>query len=147
MFSHDSLRNYVGHLVVIRRDNDEGDKPLVDRVIEADNGQLKLQNEGWIQPGDVLFTVSAEMPDHMIIGLAEVKRLSHDQARRLPEQIRQFQVREAGPTYAQVQEIVHDDAPWLFVANWKQNAVTTAAVQGFKLQPSFLLNLHGVTKQ
>ena len=53
---------------------------------------------------------------------------------------------ERGKLYGQVQQIVHDDAPWLFVANWKQNAVTTAAVQGFKLQPSFLLNLHGVTK-
>ncbi len=41
----------------------------------------------------------------------------------------------------EVQSIVHDDAPWLFVANWKQNAVTTAAVKGFKLQPSFLLDL------
>jgi len=53
---------------------------------------------------------------------------------------------ERGKLYGEVQSIVHDDAPWLFVANWKQNAVTTAAVQGFKLQPSFLLQLHGVTK-
>ena len=54
---------------------------------------------------------------------------------------------ERGKLYGEVQSIVHDDAPWLFVANWKQNAVTTAAVQGFKLQPSFLLQLHNVTKQ
>ncbi|MCC8934063.1 ABC transporter substrate-binding protein [Rhizobium sp. 'Codium 1'] len=65
--------------------------------------------------------------------LLEKARTSTDQAER-------------GKLYGQVQQIVHDDAPWLFVANWKQNAVTTAAVQGFKLQPSFLLNLHGVTK-
>ncbi|MFN3634694.1 MAG: ABC transporter substrate-binding protein [Rhizobium rhizophilum] len=65
--------------------------------------------------------------------LLEKARTSTDQAER-------------GKLYGQVQQIVHEDAPWLFVANWKQNAVTTAAVQGFKLQPSFLLNLHGVTK-
>jgi peptide/nickel transport system substrate-binding protein len=66
--------------------------------------------------------------------LLEKARTSTDQAER-------------GKLYGEVQAIVHDDAPWLFVANWKQNAVTTAAVKGFKLQPSFLLNLHGVTKQ
>lgn len=65
--------------------------------------------------------------------LLEKARRSTDQAER-------------GKLYGEVQSIVHDDAPWLFVANWKQNAVTTAAVQGFKLQPSFLLNLHHVTK-
>ncbi|SUB44469.1 Dipeptide-binding protein [Brucella anthropi] len=54
---------------------------------------------------------------------------------------------ERGKLYGEVQSIVHDDAPWLFVANWKQNAVTTAAVKGFKLQPSFLLHLKDVTKQ
>lgn len=54
---------------------------------------------------------------------------------------------ERGKLYGEVQKLVHDDAPWLFVANWKQSAVTTAAVQGFKLQPSFLLHLHEVAKQ
>ncbi|MDH7787296.1 peptide/nickel transport system substrate-binding protein [Ochrobactrum sp. 19YEA23] len=54
---------------------------------------------------------------------------------------------ERGKLYGKVQAIVHDDAPWLFVANWKQNAVTTAAVKGFKLQPSFLLHLKNVTKE
>jgi peptide/nickel transport system substrate-binding protein len=66
--------------------------------------------------------------------LLEKARRSTDQAER-------------GKLYGEVQSIVHDDAPWLFVANWKQNAVTTAAVKGFKLQPSFLLDLHGVTKE
>lgn len=64
-----------------------------------------------------------------------------EQARRSTDQA------ERGRLYGEVQQIVHDDAPWLFVANWKQNAVTTAAVQGFKLQPSFLLDLRGVAKQ
>ncbi|MCD2185422.1 ABC transporter substrate-binding protein [Rhizobium sp. GN54] len=66
--------------------------------------------------------------------LLEQARASTDQAER-------------GKIYAKVQAAVHEDAPWLFVANWKQNAVTTAAVQGFKLQPSFLLDLRGVAKQ
>src|SRR5690606_31240414 len=49
--------------------------------------------------------------------------------------------------YKQMQEIVFEDAPWIFVANWQQNAVTTSAVEGFALQPSFLLELGNVSKQ
>ena len=45
-----------------------------------------------------------------------------------------------------MQAIVHEDAPWAFIANWKQNAVTTARVQDFKLQPSFFLMLQKVGK-
>ncbi|HET6630695.1 MAG TPA: ABC transporter substrate-binding protein [Woeseiaceae bacterium] len=48
--------------------------------------------------------------------------------------------------YKQMQQIVHDDAPWLFVANWKQHAVTAADVRGFDLHPSFLLFLENVHK-
>jgi peptide/nickel transport system substrate-binding protein len=48
--------------------------------------------------------------------------------------------------YRQIQRIVREDAPWAFVANWKQNAVTTERVKGFELQPSFLLNLAHVFK-
>lgn len=63
-----------------------------------------------------------------------------DEARRATDQS------QRAALYAKVQEIVHDDAPWLFVANWKQNAVTRAQVEGFRLEPSFLLNLRGVSK-
>ena len=49
--------------------------------------------------------------------------------------------------YRDLQQVVHDDAPWIFVANWKQNAVSTANVQGFELQPDFNLLLRTVTKQ
>lgn len=49
--------------------------------------------------------------------------------------------------YKQVQAITHADAPWLFVANWKQNAVVTAAVSDFELQPDFGLVLRDVTKR
>lgn len=49
--------------------------------------------------------------------------------------------------YAQVQRIVHDDAPWLFVASWRQNVVLNQRVEGFELQPSFLLHLDQVSKR
>jgi peptide/nickel transport system substrate-binding protein len=59
--------------------------------------------------------------------------------------------RETGQTerarlYRRVQEIVHDDAPWAFIANWKQNAVVSARVRGLALEPSFFLLLHDVEK-
>ena len=54
---------------------------------------------------------------------------------------------ERAELYKQMQSIVHEDAPWVFVANWKQNAVTGANVEGFKLQPSFFLMLQDVSKQ
>lgn len=53
---------------------------------------------------------------------------------------------ERAGLYKQMQEIVYDDAPWAFVANWKQNAATSDRVEGFKLQPSFFLLLKDVTK-
>jgi peptide/nickel transport system substrate-binding protein len=65
--------------------------------------------------------------------LLEKARSSTDQAER-------------AKLYKQMQEIVHDDAPWVFVANWKQNAVTKASVENFKLQPSFFLMLQKVSK-
>lgn len=48
--------------------------------------------------------------------------------------------------YKKMQTIVHEDAPWLFVANWRQNAVANVRVKGLKLQPSFLLLMHSVSK-
>ena len=63
-----------------------------------------------------------------------------DEARKTTDQAKR------GKLYEQVQKIVHDDAPWAFIANWKQNAVSTAQVQGFELEPSFLLILKDVTK-
>ena len=67
---------------------------------------------------------------------------SNEEVGRLVEEARAETDREKrGELYREMQEIVHEDAPWLFVANWKQNAVTTAAVQGFELEPSFLLDL------
>ncbi|MEZ5666467.1 MAG: ABC transporter substrate-binding protein [Alphaproteobacteria bacterium] len=48
--------------------------------------------------------------------------------------------------YREVQRIVHEDAPWVFVANWQQNAVASARVQGLRLEPSFFLLLARVGK-
>ncbi|QDZ00335.1 ABC transporter substrate-binding protein [Nitratireductor mangrovi] len=53
---------------------------------------------------------------------------------------------ERAKLYKEMQEIVYEDAPWVFVANWKQNAVTRASVEDFKLQPSFFLMLQDVAK-
>ncbi len=53
---------------------------------------------------------------------------------------------ERAKLYQEMQTIVQEDAPWVFVANWKQNAVTKASVEGFKLQPSFFLMLQDVAK-
>ena len=48
--------------------------------------------------------------------------------------------------YKQLQEVVYEDAPWVYVANWKQNAVTSARVKGFQLHPSFTTPFYGTGK-
>ncbi len=53
---------------------------------------------------------------------------------------------ERAAHYKRMQEIVQEDAPWVFVANWVQNAVTSDRVENFDLQPSFFLLLHDVVK-
>lgn len=64
-----------------------------------------------------------------------------EEARRSGDQGRRAEL------YRQAQRIIVEDAPWAFVAHWKQNAVTTEAVKGFALQPSFFLLLAGVSKE
>ncbi len=54
---------------------------------------------------------------------------------------------ERAELYREMQVIVQEDAPWVFVANWKQNAVTNDRVENFDLEPSFLLHLQNVTKK
>ena len=63
-----------------------------------------------------------------------------EQARRETDQD------ERARLYKEMQAIVQEDAPWAFIANWKQNAVTTANVENFQLEPSFLLMLKDVAK-
>ncbi|WP_010138468.1 ABC transporter substrate-binding protein [Oceanicola sp. S124] len=53
---------------------------------------------------------------------------------------------ERASLYQEMQAIVQEDAPWVFVANWKQNAVTSSAVEDFALEPSFFLLLRDVVK-
>jgi peptide/nickel transport system substrate-binding protein len=63
-----------------------------------------------------------------------------EEARRETDQAKRAEL------YKKMQVIVREDAPWAFIANWKQNAVTGANVEGFELQPSFFLLLHDVQK-
>lgn len=49
--------------------------------------------------------------------------------------------------YRRVDRIVHEDAPWALVASWKQDAAVSARVEGFALQPSFLMDLRMVNKK
>ncbi len=55
-------------------------------------------------------------------------------------------VDERARLYREMQVIVREDAPWVFVANWRQNAVTSDAVENFALEPSFFLLLKDVVK-
>ncbi len=54
--------------------------------------------------------------------------------------------RERARLYRALQRIVHKDAPWIFVASWRQNVVTTRRLRGFSLQPSFFLLLRDAFK-
>jgi len=46
---------------------------------------------------------------------------------------------QRGAVYRQIQQIVADDAPWIFVDNQIQNAATSTRVSGLKLHPSFYM--------
>jgi peptide/nickel transport system substrate-binding protein len=91
---------------------------------------LALRTEAW--PENDGFN-SGYYSNPEVDKLLEAARRSTDQAER-------------ARLYKEMQEIVHDDAPWAFIANWKQNAVTSERVSGFKLQPSFFLLLNSVAK-
>ena len=49
--------------------------------------------------------------------------------------------------YRQLQRLVHEEAPWVFVASWRQNAVTSRRLRGFTLQHSFFLLLYDSYKE
>ncbi len=91
---------------------------------------LALRSEAWPDKGGFN---SGYYANPEVDKLLEQARRSTDQAER-------------AKLYKQMQTIVHEDAPWAFIANWKQNAVTSAAVSNFSLQPSFFLILKDVTK-
>jgi len=92
---------------------------------------LALRTEAWPENGGFN---SGYYSNERVDELLNKARTSTDQAER-------------ARLYKEMQEIVYEDAPWAFIANWQQNAVATSNVQNFKLQPSFLLLLHDVSKQ
>ena len=91
---------------------------------------LALRTEAWPDQGGFN---SGYYSNPKVDELLEQARTATDQSER------------AG-LYQEMQTIVQEDAPWVFVANWKQNAVTSDRVENFALEPSFLLHLHGVVK-
>ena len=91
---------------------------------------LALRTEAWPDKGGFN---SGYYSNPEVDELLEKARVSTDQ-------------NERAELYRKMQEIVYDDAPWAFVANWKQNAVSTSSVKDFKLQPSFFLLLQKISK-
>lgn len=91
---------------------------------------LALRTEAWPEQGGFN---SGYYSNPEVDELLAKARTSTDQAER-------------AMLYKQMQAIVYEDAPWLFVANWKQNAVTSSKVENFSLQPSFFLLLQDVEK-
>jgi peptide/nickel transport system substrate-binding protein len=91
---------------------------------------LALRTEAWPDKGGFN---SGYYSNPKVDELLDAARASTDKAER-------------ARLYKEMQVIVQEDAPWVFVANWKQNAVTSAAVEGFALEPSFFLLLKNVAK-
>ena len=91
---------------------------------------LALRSEAWPDKGGFN---SGYYANAKVDELLEAARTATDQDER-------------AQLYREMQVIVQEDAPWVFVANWKQNAVTSDRVENFGLEPSFLLHLQGVIK-
>lgn len=91
---------------------------------------LALRTEAWPEKGGFN---SGYYSNPEVDKLLEDARSATDQAER-------------AALYQEMQTIVQEDAPWVFVANWKQNAVTSDRVESFALQPSFFLLLKDVVK-
>ena len=91
---------------------------------------LALRTEAWPDAGGFN---SGYYSNPEVDELLEAARVETDQEER-------------ARLYREMQTIVQEDAPWVFVANWKQNAVTNDAVENFSLQPSFFLLLDDVVK-
>ncbi|MHC0053488.1 ABC transporter substrate-binding protein [Actibacterium sp. D379-3] len=91
---------------------------------------LALRTEAWPDKGGFN---SGYYSNPKVDTLLDAARVSTDQ-------------HERAKLYKEMQQIVQEDAPWVFVANWKQNAVTSDKVDGFALEPSFFLLLKDVVK-
>lgn len=48
--------------------------------------------------------------------------------------------------YRALQAVVREDAPWAFIASWRQAIAFSTRVRGLAIEPSFLLDLRGVGK-
>ena len=91
---------------------------------------LALRTDAWPDKGGFN---SGYYSNPKVDELLEAARVSNDQDER-------------ADLYKEMQVIVQEDAPWVFVANWKQNAVTSDKVENFALEPSFFLLLKDVVK-
>ncbi|MGH1331052.1 MAG: ABC transporter substrate-binding protein [Paracoccaceae bacterium] len=91
---------------------------------------LALRTDAWPDKGGFN---SGYYSNPKVDELLEAARAATDQAER-------------AKLYKEMQVIVQEDAPWVFVANWKQNAVVSDRVEDFALQPSFFLLLQDVKK-
>lgn len=91
---------------------------------------LTLRTEAWPAEGGYN---SGYYSNPEVDKLLAEARSSADQAKR-------------AELYKQISKLVYDDAPWVFVANAKANAVAGANIGNFQLEPSSQLFLANVTK-
>ena len=91
---------------------------------------LTLRSNAWPEDGGFNSGYYANPEVDALLEAAQVETDQDERARR----------------YHEMQEIVVEDAPWVFVASWKQNAAMSADIQGFEVHPSFLLRLHDVSR-
>jgi peptide/nickel transport system substrate-binding protein len=100
---------------------------------DADMGAMSFM----LDPGD-----PAPMLSLVIDGKGGFRGSTYDNPevdRRLDEATRTTDLKKRGELYRQVQKLVVDDAPWIFVDNAIQTAAGTKKVTGFQLHPSFYL--------
>jgi peptide/nickel transport system substrate-binding protein len=63
-----------------------------------------------------------------------------EQARRATDRAQRARL------YRDLSRLVHEDAPWVVVASWRQNLVARAGIAGLRLEPSFFLQLENTAK-
>jgi peptide/nickel transport system substrate-binding protein len=121
---------------------------FLDRVNPGLEGKADMAQMAWMtnDPDTLPFLAlrTDAMPDE---GGFNSGYYSNEEVDELLEQARKsVNQDERASLYREMQTIVHEEAPWAFIANWKQNAVAGANVENFRLQPSFFLLLHEVEK-
>tara|TARA_R110001599_G_scaffold8228_3_gene39794 strand:- start:5215 stop:6771 length:1557 start_codon:yes stop_codon:yes gene_type:complete len=118
------------------------------RVNPGLEGEADMAEMAWMtnDPDTLPFLAlrSDAMPDE---GGFNSGYYSNEDVDKLLEQARtSTSQEERARLYKEAQAMIVEDAPWIFVANWQQNAVATDRVENFHLQPSFLLQLRDVRK-